>query len=265
MTGEPYILLAHGGAGSNNAHSDGTERACRLGLEALRDGTPVLEAACRAVAVLEDDPRFNAVTGCRQRSDGSIRMDASCMDSDHRFGAVAAIQRIQNPVHVARAVAGSPHRLLTGGDAHQFALEMGFEAADMTGSESRDTVTDTVGAVVFDGERFAAALSTGGTGGSRPGRVGDVPLFGCGLYAGTHGAVAATGNGACITLNLTAYRTYELLERGIAPQEVLQTALGWFEEPQDAGLLIVSRAGYAGGSNRSMAWSALTGDAPPGT
>ncbi|MCZ6513775.1 MAG: isoaspartyl peptidase/L-asparaginase, partial [Nitrospinae bacterium] len=168
-----------------------------------------------------------------------------------------AIQRIQNPVHVAGAVAHSPHRLLTGEDAHQFAMERGFEAADMTGSESRDTVTDTVGAVVFDGERFAAALSTGGTGGSRPGRVGDVPLFGCGLYAGAHGAVTATGHGESITLNLTAYRTYELLERGIAPREALQTALGWFEESQDAGLLIVSRQGHAGGSNRSMAWSTL--------
>jgi isoaspartyl peptidase/L-asparaginase-like protein (Ntn-hydrolase superfamily) len=116
---------------------------------------------------------------------------------------------------------------------------------------------------VFDGEQFAAALSTGGTGGSRPGRVGDVPLIGCGLYVGEHGAVCATGHGESITLNLTAYRTYEMLGRGIAPQEALETALSWFEEAQDIGLLIIGKKGYAGASNRSMAWSVITDDALP--
>lgn len=260
MPGKQTIILTHGGAGSDHAHSDGTGRACRLGLEALQSHTPLLEAVCRAVAVLEDDSRFNAGTGSRKRADGSVRMDASCMDSHRRFGAVSAIQRIKNPVHVARAVAHSPHQLLTGDDAHQYALEQGFEAVDTAGTDANAPGTDTVGAVVFDGEQFAAALSTGGTGGSRPGRVGDVPLFGCGLYAGPHGAVAATGHGESITLNLTAYRTYELLEQGHTPQQALERALGWFEQAQDAGLLIVSRDGYAGGSNRSMAWSALTGD-----
>jgi len=260
MPGKQLIILAHGGAGSDNAHSDGTDRACRLGLELMQARTPVLEAACRAVAILEDDPRFNAGTGSRQRADGSVRMDAACMDSRKRFGAVSSLQHIKNPIHVARAVADSEYRLLTGEDAHQYAVELGFEKVDMTRKESNAPGTDTVGAVVFDGTEFAAALSTGGTGGSRPGRVGDVPLIGCGLYAGEHGAVCATGHGESITLNLTAYRTYEMLGRGIAPQEALETTLGWFEEAQDIGLLIVSQKGHAGASNRSMAWSTLTRD-----
>ncbi len=260
MPGKQLIILAHGGAGSDNAHSDGTDRACQIGLELMQARTPVLEAACRTVAILEDDPRFNAGTGSRKRTDGSVRMDAACMDSHHRFGAVAAIQHIKNPIHVARGVANSEYRLLTGDDAHQYAVELGFEKVDMTRIESNAPGTDTVGAVVFDGTQFAAALSTGGTGGSRPGRVGDVPLIGCGLYAGEHGVVCATGHGESITLNLTAYRTYEMLGRGIAPQEALNTALGWFEDLQDIGLLIISRQGHVGGSNRSMAWSTLTGD-----
>lgn len=259
MPDSKLIVLSHGGAGSDNAHSGGTDHACDVGLHALQSQLSVLEAACRTVMVLEDDIRFNAGTGSRRRSDGSIRMDASCMDSDRRFGAVSALQHIQNPVRVAHAVAHSSCRLLTGDDARQFALESGFEAVEMKGAEARDAVSDTVGAVVFDGQNFAAALSTGGTGGSRPGRVGDVPLFGCGLYAGPHGAVAATGHGESITLNLTAYRTYAMLEKGVVPQEALESAIGWFEKSQDIGLLIVSRKGYAGGSNRSMAWSALTG------
>ena len=260
MTGKQLIILTHGGAGSDNAHSDGTDRACQLGLELLQSRTPVLEAACRAVAILEDDLRFNAGTGSRKRSDASVRMDAACMDSRHCFGAVSAIQHIKNPIHVARAVADSEYRLLTGEDAHQYAVERGFKKVDMTRMESNAPGTDTVGAVVFDGAQFAAALSTGGTGGSRPGRVGDVPLIGCGLYAGEHGAVCATGHGESITLHLTAYRTYAMLERGIAPQEALDTALGWFKDEQDIGLLIVSKKGHAGGSNRSMAWSTLTGE-----
>jgi isoaspartyl peptidase/L-asparaginase-like protein (Ntn-hydrolase superfamily) len=173
---------------------------------------------------------------------------------------VSAIQHIKNPIHVACAVADSEYRLLTGEDAHQYAVELGFKKVDMTRIESNASGTDTVGAVVFDGTQFAAALSTGGTGGSRPGRVGDVPFIGCGLYAGEHGAVCATGHGESITLHLTAYRTYTMLERGIAPQEALYTALGWFKDAQDIGLLIVSQQGHAGGSNRSMAWSTLTGD-----
>jgi isoaspartyl peptidase/L-asparaginase-like protein (Ntn-hydrolase superfamily) len=258
MPGKQFILLAHGGAGSDNAHSDGTDRACQLGLELMQSCTPVLDVACRAVEILEDDPRFNAGTGSRKRTDGSVRMDAACMDSRRRFGAVSAIQHIKNPIRVARKVAESEYRLLTGEDAHQYAIELGFEKVDMTRMDSHAPGTDTVGCVVFDGEQFAAALSTGGTGGARPGRIGDVPLIGCGLYAGEHGAVAATGHGESITLNLTAYRTYEMLEQGIAPQEALDAAFGWFEDAQDIGLLIISKQGHAGGSNRSMAWSTLT-------
>jgi beta-aspartyl-peptidase (threonine type) len=257
MPTKQLIILAHGGAGSDNTHSDGTDSACQQGLELMQSRTPVLEVACRAVAILEDDPRFNAGTGSRKRSDGSVRMDASCMDSGKRFGAVSSIQHIKNPIHVARKVVDSEYRLLTGEDAHQYAVELGFEKVDMTCMDSNAPGTDTVGAVVFDGTQFAAALSTGGTGESRPGRVGDVPLIGCGLYAGEHGAIAATGHGESITLNLTAYRTYVMLAQGIAPQEALDIALGWFDESQDIGLLIVSRQGHVGGSNRSMAWSTL--------
>lgn len=260
MPGKQWIILTHGGAGSDNAHSDGTDRACQLGREWMEKQTAVLDIACRAVEILEDDPRFNAGTGSRKRSDGSIRMDAACMDSGRRFGAVSSLQHIRNPIHVARALADSEYRLLTGDDAYEYARGLGLKQVDMTRMKSKAPDTDTVGAVVFDGQQFAAALSTGGTGGSRPGRVGDVPLIGCGLYAGEHGAVCATGHGESIALNLTAYRAYAMLEQGTTPQEALETALSWFEASQDIGLLIVSPQGHAGGSNRSMAWSALTSE-----
>ena len=171
MPGKQLIILAHGGAGSDNAHSDGTDRACQISLGLMQARTPVMDAACRTVTILEDDPRFNAGTGSRNRSDGSVRMDAACMDSHHRFGAVSAIQHIKNPIDVARGVADSEYQLLTGEDAHQYAVEIGFEKVDMTRIDSNAPGTDTVGAVVFDGTQFAAALSTGGTGGSATTKV----------------------------------------------------------------------------------------------
>ena len=124
-----------------------------------------------------------------------------------------------------------------------------------------EPTTDTVGCVAFDGKNFAAGLSTGGIRGAIPGRVGDVPLIGCGLYAGPAGAVAATGDGEAITMHLPAIRAYQMLERGDAPEKVLQKVLHWFHLSNNAfGLIMVNRTGYAGGSNRSMAWSAVWGE-----
>ena len=61
MPGKQLIILAHGGAGPDNAHSDGTDRACQLGLELVRAQTPVMDVACQVVEIMEDDPRFNAI------------------------------------------------------------------------------------------------------------------------------------------------------------------------------------------------------------
>ena len=249
-------VVAHGGAGSKNEHSDGAHAAARGGLVRLREGESALESVCFAITVLEDDNRFNAGVGSKKRSDGSVQMDAACMDAQGRFGAVAALEGFRNPIRIAQAVMESPHTLLAGPGAAQFASQRKFTPW-VPGEESscEDPVSDTVGCVVYDGETFVAGLSTGGTGDSIPGRVGDVPIFGSGLYAGSDGAVAATGNGEIITLHLTAYRVYQMLERGTDPQIALKTGLSWFESNVDIGLILVSRKGYAGGSNRTMAWA----------
>lgn len=260
MADNNLVILAHGGAGSKNEFSDGADRACLAGLSARRSGAPVLESVCRAVTVLEDDSRFNAGIGSARRADGSTQMDAACMDSANRFGSVAVVEGFKNPVHIALAISKIENRVLAGPGAARFAREKGLEALDPSCLSRKrrggtDSVSDTVGAVMFDGEAFAAALSTGGTGGSIPGRVGDVPLIGCGLYAGTLGAVAATGNGEAIAMNLTAFRAYQLLEKGMMSQAVLEEVVSWFDGSQDIGLLVVTRKDYAAGSNRSMAWS----------
>lgn len=255
MPQNKFIVLTHGGAGSKNEYADGTDQAAEKGLSSLQSGATVLESACSAVMVLEDDGRFNAGTGSCKRSDGSMQMDSACMDSSRQFGAVAVVSGFKNPVKIAYAVSKTPQRMLAGTGAESFASAQGCEVINTKKNHKTPATnpTDTVGCVAFDGEVFAAALSTGGTGGSPPGRVGDVPLIGCGLYAGPEGAVAATGYGEAITMNITALRVYRLLERGAPPSAVLREALSWFSD--DFGLILVSKKGYAGGSNRTMPWS----------
>ena len=87
------IVLAHGGAGARAQDRDGCVAAAQAGLDCLADAGDTLQAAVRAVTVLEDDPRFNAGTGSALRMDGAtIEMDAAVMDSLGQLGAVAGVQ-----------------------------------------------------------------------------------------------------------------------------------------------------------------------------
>lgn len=228
------IVVSHAGSASNPTQSDGPRRACLAGLQTLTQAKGSLKAAIAATRWLEDDARFNAGTGSNLRLDGTtVQMDASCMTSGGDFAAVAAIERVRNPVAVAERLLSTPHVLLVGEGATAFARRCGFAdydpatpaarerfrqvmaasdraASDRVGEWSRAELervwnfatpsreawgSDTVGSVVWDGETFAGALSSGGTTTVLLGRVGDVPLPGCGLYVGEGGAVAATGDG----------------------------------------------------------------------
>jgi len=250
--------------------------------------------------VLEDDPRFNAGTGSNLRLDGGlIEMDASVMTSEARFGAVACIQSVKNPILVAARVMDTPHLMLAGDGATAFARKLGFPEFDPTtagarakyaramaelrgagdGAYASDAAPwkkaglkpfwnfaseppdcDTVGAVVRDGQgRFAATASTGGTVYMLRGRVGDSPLMGCGVYAGPHGAVAATGVGEEIVRRFLAKTVYDWLAEGIAPARAAQRGIAMFPDIVDIGILAVGRRGQAVASNRNMASAQITG------
>jgi isoaspartyl peptidase/L-asparaginase-like protein (Ntn-hydrolase superfamily) len=106
-------------------------------LRALEASGDPVEAAVAGVVVLEDDPRFNAGTGAIVRIDGrTVQMDASVMRSDGRFGAVAGVENVKNPVRVARAVMDTPHLLLAGDGATRFARTLGMPFYDPTTPES---------------------------------------------------------------------------------------------------------------------------------
>lgn len=133
-----YAILTHGGAASPNAYSDGPEAATKAAQAVLQSGGDAMAAALAATVLLEDDPRFNAGTGSNLRLDGRvIEMDASIMTSDGRFGAVAGIQRVKNPILVAAKVRDTPHLLLAGDGATAFARRLGVPEFDPTTEGAR--------------------------------------------------------------------------------------------------------------------------------
>ena len=228
----PPLLVIHGGAGVERAQMTpqieaqaraALELALRNGHARLKAGKPALEAVTAAIAVLEDDPLFNAGRGAVFTHDGRNELDASIMDgSTLAAGAVAGVHRVRNPVLLARAVMEhSPHVMMVGTGAEKFAVEQGIKLVDPAYFRTEKRWQDlqkalkedaageklgtrlaalkhfgTVGAVARDSEgRLAAATSTGGMTDKRCGRVGDSPIIGAGTYANAACAVSGTGWG----------------------------------------------------------------------
>jgi len=249
-----WRILAHGGAGSEAELSPVTCTAAERAGEALAEGAEPLAAAVRAVAFLEAAGRFNAGRGSHVRADGeTLQADAACADSTGRFGAVACLEGIRHPIEAARAVTGTEHLVLAGEGARSFARKQGLAPADTSEHEPAGQGADTVGCVLTDGDVFAAALSSGGTEGAMVGRVGDVPLPGCGLRAGAAGAVACTGHGETITRERLADHAYQRLEHGVDVDEVVAEITERIQA--QVGLIAVTAGAGAGGSNRSMAYA----------
>ncbi len=285
-----WSIAVHGGSGTMTRTSlSGTdESAARSGLAAaLAAGSAVLaHAGCAvtaveaAVAVLEDDPAFNAGRGAVFTAEGRIELDAAIMAGDTRAaGAVAGVTRTRNPVRLARAVMDcSPHVLLAREGADVFAIEQGLEqvepgwfrvearwqalAAMRAAAARGEPLFDanlkygTVGAVARDSAgHLAAATSTGGLTGKRWGRIGDSPLIGAGTWADDRAcAISATGSG-------------EYFIRTAAAHEIAARVRMLGETPQAAADAVVKGdiAGLGGsggiifaGADGSIGWSYST-------
>jgi L-asparaginase / beta-aspartyl-peptidase len=120
-----------------------------------------------------------------------------------------------------------------------------------------DRASDTVGVAVraADG-RFAVALSTGGTAITLRGRVGDVPIYGAGLFAGPHGATAATGTGERIIEAALARRINEWLEEGKTPEEASRRAVDEVKKKGgDIGVIVIGPRTMASTADQQMAWA----------
>ncbi|MFL6699826.1 MAG: isoaspartyl peptidase/L-asparaginase [Vitreoscilla sp.] len=122
-------IVTHGGTGSKVSQRDGCIAAVKAGLERLTGGDDALAAVIAAVSVLEADGRFNAGRGALLGMDGrTMSCDASVMDSRGKLGAVANLLEVPHPVQVARRVADTPHHLLVGAGALEFAKKLGLHS-----------------------------------------------------------------------------------------------------------------------------------------
>ncbi len=262
------LVLVHGGAGDvppdrRARHAQGCQEAARAGGRILAAGGNAVDAVVAAIEVLENDPIYNAGTGCAITREGRVSLDVSLMDGATREAAgLAALASFKNPIRIARAMLYEPEVLLAGPEATRWAERHGFrqvpedsmiteyvrarwrEVVDGTGKPN--FAGGTVGAVARDAQgHLAAGTSTGGTMGKLPGRVGDSPVVGAGTYAAERAAVSATGDGEAFLRAVFAARLADKVRYGREPEESLRTML---ERVRDrfggiGGAILITREG----------------------
>ena len=282
----PIAIIVHGGAGTVTPDrveilQAGCKEAAQVGWNVLQGSGSALDAVEAAVRSLEDNPDFNAATGACLTNEGNIELDAGIMDGYLlAVGAVAGIELIKNPIHLARRVLESPHVLLVGKGAQDFAQEQGIEQCtfedllterqyeiwkamqaanemqepryhrrEIRSLSAREEKHGTVGAAAIDlSDRLAVATSTGGIYNKYPGRVGDSPLVGCGFYADEQAAISCTGHGEDFVRLLIAKRTADFVARGYTAREAAEAAIAVLGQRATGtgGLIVVDRLGNVG-------------------
>ncbi len=214
MTDQPIAMVIHGGAGPLKSRDysrevDHMRALIEAGRERLNAGAAALDVVVDTIVALEASGLYVAGRGASPNSDGLYELDASLMDGPtRRAGAVAALAGYASPITAARAVMEhTPHVLLAGNGAAAFAAARGLEAiADPAawfthawrdpGKTAAELATGTVGCLALDRSgALAAGTSTGGVFGKMPGRVGDSPIPGAGVWADDAVAVSCTGAG----------------------------------------------------------------------
>ena len=212
----------------------------------LDAGGSALDAAEAGVRITESDPEVRTVgLGGYPDRDGIVTLDAAIMDGAGDCGSVAALQDILHPISVARRVmTETPHVMLVGDGARQFAVAQGFPTVNLlteaskadyetwlrSGTDYRPPINienhDTIGLLALDGAgRLAAACTTSGASYKYHGRVGDSPLIGAGLYADNEvGAATATGWGEAVIRACGSFLVVELMRQGHDPTEACRIA-----------------------------------------
>ena len=267
-----FGIVIHGGAGTilkknmtdslEIAYLEKLEEAIRIGHEILANGGTALDAVTNTINVMEDSSLFNAGKGAVFTHEETNELDASVMDgATLNAGAVAGVQRIKNPIDLAREVMdNSDHVMLSGKGAETFAQERGIELVDPSyfytekrynslqrikakaqaelDHDSKVSFVDpfikdakfgTVGCAALDKNgNLAAGTSTGGMTNKRWNRIGDAPIIGAGTYANNATcAVSSTGWGeyfirAMVAYDISALMEYKGLSLQDAAEEVIQ-------------------------------------------
>lgn len=214
----------------------------KVAWEVLKQDGRALDAVEKGVMVAELDPEVHTVgCGSYPDRDGIITLDASIMDETGNCGAVSFLQHIKTPISVARMVMEkTPHVMLSGAGALQFALTNGFEKEELHTDFSRQKWEewkksnidmpvdvhnhDTISMLAIDKNGdISGACSTSGMAFKHHGRVGDSPIIGAGLYVDNEiGGAGGTGVGEVVMKTLGSYAIVENMKHGYSPQEACE-------------------------------------------
>ncbi len=220
--------------------------------EVLSQGGYSLDAVETGVRIPEADPEVITVGyGGIPDSSGKVTLDACIMDEKGRAGSVAYLEQIKHPISVARMVMEkTPHVMLSGKGALKFAIDNGFKKenlltpqmkkewkkwkAEKKGFSTKINIEnrqienhDTIGMLAIDNNgRISGACTTSGMGYKLPGRVGDSPIIGAGLFVdGEVGGATATGTGELVMKTLGSFLVVEFMRNGKNPAEACEEAV----------------------------------------
>ena len=214
--------------------------------QVLGVGGTALDAVEKGVRLVEADPAERSVGyGGRPDRDGRVTLDACIMDQDANIGSVACLEHIKHPISVARAIMEkTPHVMLVGEGALQFALAQGFPKENLLTPESeaewREWLKtsryepivnienhDTIGMLALDAAgNLSGACTTSGMAFKMHGRAGDSPIIGAGLYVdGSVGGATATGHGEEVIRTVGSFRVVAAMTAGKSPQAACKQAV----------------------------------------
>jgi isoaspartyl peptidase/L-asparaginase-like protein (Ntn-hydrolase superfamily) len=240
----------------------------------LKTGGSAIDAVEAGVKISEADPEVNSVgLGGLPDRDGKVTLDACIMDEKGNYGAVMALEHILHPISVARMVMEkTPHHILAGEGALQFALENGFKKQQLLTSEAEARWKkwlneskyqpskidihnhDTIGMLAIDvNKNLSGACTTSGLAWKFHGRVGDSPVIGAGLYVDNEvGAACATGKGEAVLKLLGSFRIVEWMRQGMVPEKACRMAVELLMTKQpdhkefQVGFLAINKKGQTG-------------------
>ncbi|MBX7125740.1 MAG: N(4)-(beta-N-acetylglucosaminyl)-L-asparaginase [Cyclobacteriaceae bacterium] len=240
----------------------------------LAAGGRALDAVEKGVQVPEGDPLETSVGyGGLPDRDGRVTLDSCIMDEAANCGAVACLEHIMHPISVARRVMEkTPHVLLVGDGALQFALAQGFKKENLLTAASEKAWRewlkkaeykpianienhDTIGMVALDQQQnMSGACTTSGMAYKIHGRVGDSPIIGAGLFVDNEiGAATSTGVGEEVIRICGSHLVVELMRQGNSPQEACELAVKRIVKNQpkksremQIGFLALSKNGAVG-------------------
>lgn len=220
--------------------------ATEAAMKKLQEGGSALDAVEAGARVPEADPKDSSVGyGGTPDRKGIVTLDACIMDHLGNAGSVTFLQGIKHPVSVARKVMEeTPHVMLSGQGALEFALSQGFKQENLLTEAARanwekwkakqedsainENNHDTIGILALDNKgHIAGACTTSGAGFKLHGRVGDSPIIGAGMYVDNEvGGACATGLGELVMTTLGSFLIVELMRNGASPQQACEEAIG---------------------------------------